>query len=392
MKRNWMVAGLALSASMVLLPRPPAASVVSASLDQTSIAESPDVAWYVQRFGVSAEEARRRFELQDVAGVLDEALATNEAASFAGAWIEHEPQFRVVALFTFGGDETLRQYTDGTPLEGIAEAGSAKYTLAELQDHQRRVMVLHMSLRGLEDFESRISAQMNRLEILTATPEAYAAVTVLLGELPASVVTVQVPELSRAVANIYGGLPLGGNGCTSGFTIEVNSGTTKGITTAGHCGDSASYSGINLPWAYEQYYGNTDAQWHTTVGHINRNWVWDGIYDGSTPYYRLITSKRHRNNQMLESTVCKYGRNTGFGCGILTNKSLDPSDNCIPASTATWMYAAGGDTNLSEAGDSGGPVFSINSAYGTMSCQTGNDMIYMAQNYLTSIGVHVWTG
>lgn len=42
-------------------------------------------------------------------------------------------------------------------------------------------------------------------------------------------------------------------------------------------------------------------------------------------------------------------------------------------------------------GDSGGPVFRLNAAVGTFACiKGGTDVIYMAQNYLSNIGVGVW--
>ncbi len=50
-----------------------------------------------------------------------------------------------------------------------------------------------------------------------------------------------------------------------------------------------------------------------------------------------------------------------------------------------------GPSDMVEGGDSGGPVFVGNGVYGIISCFfTGsNDGVYMAQNYLSNIGVQV---
>jgi hypothetical protein len=56
------------------------------------------------------------------------------------------------------------------------------------------------------------------------------------------------------------------------------------------------------------------------------------------------------------------------------------------------MYATPTGGDLAETGDSGGPVFKNNAAKGTIVCQQGNNLIYMAENYLANIGVRIDTG
>ncbi len=76
----------------------------------------------------------RRLQLQESVGKLGAELEANERDTFAGLWIEHEPEYRVVAAFTRDGEETIRPYVEG----GLLEDSEASATLAELQEAQER--------------------------------------------------------------------------------------------------------------------------------------------------------------------------------------------------------------------------------------------------------------
>lgn len=58
-----------------------------------------DAKVYAAHLGISTEEAMRRFKLQDAAGALEADLREKEAATFAGLWLEHTPEFRVIVKF-----------------------------------------------------------------------------------------------------------------------------------------------------------------------------------------------------------------------------------------------------------------------------------------------------
>ena len=40
---------------------------------------------------------------------------TNEKDTFAGLWIQHQPEHRFVVLVTHDGEETIRPYIEGEP-------------------------------------------------------------------------------------------------------------------------------------------------------------------------------------------------------------------------------------------------------------------------------------
>jgi hypothetical protein len=92
--------------------------------------------------------------------------------------------------------------------------------------------------------------------------------------------------------------------------------------------------------------------------------------------------------------VCKYGRLTGYTCGTIVNTSFWPA--YVPSGDATFIQVTD-DQNLTSTGDSGGPWYSGNTAFGITSgetCLIGcNDAIYVATNYIESgLGVTILTG
>ncbi len=55
-----------------------------------------DAQIYASNNNVSTEEALNRFQLQDIAGKLDAELSMNETGNFAGLWVEHKPNSRLL--------------------------------------------------------------------------------------------------------------------------------------------------------------------------------------------------------------------------------------------------------------------------------------------------------
>jgi hypothetical protein len=152
-----------------------------------------------------------------------------------------------------------------------------------------------------------------------------------------------------------------------------------GVSTAGHCGNSQSLSGYALTFRGEAYSGSYDIQWHNASGHTYPNTIKVGT--GT----RSITATRSRTSQTVGSQVCKQGKTTGYTCGTIATISYCASGAC------TWVQVAGNGVNLSEGGDSGGPWFSGNTAYGSHTYGMGNDSAYMPINYISGISVTVAT-
>ena len=354
-----------------------------ATADPVAEAESNDAAWYATRYGVSTEEAAQFLDLEVLAGQLDAALSKNEADSFGGLWIEHEPMFTVQVRMLPGTESRVDKYAEplGQDLAALVRVQARDITLEELAKQQAE---LHKLISGSVDFASRINVEEAQVQVDVFSDEALNEVA---QSVPSNVLVVLSEEPEVPMVAIYGGLNLSNIGCTSGFSmVSTTSPSIEGVSTAGHCDNNPTWQGNNLPLLDAQWSGALDAQWHSTPGLTDPNKFNSGID------VRTVLNVYSRAEQAQGSTLCKWGYGSGYHCFTLTNKNYDPTEGCVPNSTSTWMYGYNGrDPNVSDHGDSGGPVFKNNGAYGTVACgrDSGHVVIYMASNYFTTIGARI---
>ena len=134
-----------------------------------------ELTWYSRAYCVPLPESKRRMEIQNrdavyaetepggpppppanSIGTLAQKVEANEAETFAGLWIQHEPDYRVVVAFTRDAARTLRKYTSDPLFKPLDRPGP---TQAELRAAQDRLF------RDLERFGARPS--MASAEIMT---------------------------------------------------------------------------------------------------------------------------------------------------------------------------------------------------------------------------------
>lgn len=342
---------------------------------------SPDILWYSNEHGVSIATAEEEMQLEVLAGRLDQALSKNAREVFGGLWVQHRPEFRI-RVWTLPNEATVVEaYASELGISPWVDIEERAKTLQELVATQRS---LHDLIDDSVDFASMVDVETGTVELEVASERDERIVA--SSDVPRSVVVTVVDELAETAQNLIGGKPL--TTCTSGWSVKQTNGVNTGVSTAGHCTDSQSFQGDNLPFQDGQWSGDADSQWHKTPGYQNPARVYTGIdtRDVLNVYSRAETA----NN----TSICMYGKATGYHCATMTNKNYDPSDSCIPNSTATWMYSYNGNDDLADHGDSGGPVFKNNGAYGTIACRReilgpGGAMIYMASNFMTRIGVEI---
>lgn len=367
-----MAAILALAAACDRLPSDPAqpAGPSEARAEGEAGGIQQDAAEYAGSFRVTLQEGARRLQLQDAVDALNARLTHEQAATFAGLSIEHTPDFHVVARFTRDGEETLRPYL--TPaLAAVVRVEPARFTLQQLE---RRLEASYNRVRAAGiPAAGALDVRANRAEVHVQRGRSAAARAVLAA---GEAAVVEVDHLPREEATMYGGLSI--TGCTSGFTVRNSSGT-RGVSTAGHCGDGQTLLGIALTFRGQAYSGSYDIQWHSAAGHTFTNTIKVGT--GT----RSILGTRARSSQTVGSQVCKQGRTTGYTCGTISTTSYCASGAC------TWVRVAGNGVNLSEGGDSGGPWFSGNTAYGSHTYGIGNDSAYMPVDYFSGISVTIAT-
>lgn len=347
-----------------------------------------DAEIYAKNMGVSVEEALYRFHIQDIAGELDAELSAKEPDNFAGLWLEHTPEFKVVILSTKYPERDFRSYLT-EELAPIVEVRHAKISLANLQNSQETALA---SLWAADiPVESEINVYENNVYIFVSQKDKgrFDGVLhkILLSDID-YIKTITVPKIDNNLEdNIYGGLGL--NPCTSGFSVQDSQGL-RGIATAGHCSESysLSYNGIDLPLQSFIKSTSYDVGWHTTTGLT----VTNEIQDSSAGTLRRITATKSRDNQVIGGYVCKYAVVTGYTCGYIRSKSYASPGVVYPSPTFIIVDNTAGYNDLSNNGDSGGPWFNLNTAYGIHHGHPTsdiNDAVYMAVNYVDGLGVTV---
>lgn len=349
---------------------------------------SRDAQQYATDRGVTVGEAMRRLQQQRRAAQFEARLTAAERATFGGLYIDQGPKFRVVAKFTRDPAAAVRRNNPEPELAGDLEAVAAERTLAELQETQMRVYeaITRLGVRGESGID--IPAGRVKMYVLDQGPiqQAVSAGTL---QIPDFVDVIKVNQLSRREVNMVAGLTLNGTGgpaCTSGFTVR-NSAGTRGVLTAGHCPNTLSYNGTNLPFQAERFTVGTkyDFQWHTAPGFTVVNQMYEGLSTN-----RTITSTTPLASQTVGGYVCKYGMTTGYTCGDIADKNyiLDGSGGFVRVHHPS-------NSDLSQGGDSGGPWFLSNSAYGVHTASAdavnSNDAVYQPIDYISVLSLTVLT-
>jgi phosphohistidine phosphatase SixA len=156
-----------------------------------------DAQQYAKQYGVSKAEAIQRLQYQDGIGNLNLMLQANERNTFAGLWVEHEPEYAIVVRFTRDSAKTIRPYVKGKPFAHLVEVREADLTLAELEAIQIQ------ALRELEkldfDLTCSLNVKSNRVEVYVADRAWVASELHRVGaELPEGVELVAVEGGSTA--------------------------------------------------------------------------------------------------------------------------------------------------------------------------------------------------
>jgi len=130
---------------------------------------------------------------EDAIDTLNNQLQTNEADTFAGLWLQHEPKYRVVVAFTHNGDETIQKYVaNNSELANLIEVRPAEYTYAQLQADQQTVLEILDQLQL--SVGVGILVQKNQVDLGTAD---RAALDAALAE-----ANIQLPE-SVTISTFY---------------------------------------------------------------------------------------------------------------------------------------------------------------------------------------------
>jgi hypothetical protein len=138
--------------------------------------------------------------------------------------------------------------------------------------------------------------------------------------------------------------------CSSGFGTKNVAGA-RGISTAGHCSNSQSDDGSSLTYRAGHVGTHGDFQWHTGPKPET-----DDFYAGSSSSTEVnLRDVSARGTPVVGQSLCKNGKNGHQDCQGVRKINVCYSGMC----NLVQMNA-----RLAESGDSGGPVYSGNTAYG----------------------------
>jgi hypothetical protein len=360
---------------------------------------------YAKEYSVSMKEAERRSVRSDELKALLLKIVAAEDGRIAGWGLVHEPQFGGWVYLAGDAPPTAATAAIQRQNADVYIQLGADYTLAELKDAMKQRSTweaIPESMRdrlAWTDIDVRANslvvaidrdippakrrtgglADVDAIEELPLD-QASAALEVLLEGSTGLPFTVVLD--SRGMDDsIYGGEHIhnqDGGSCTSGFAVVKNG--TRGMLTAGHCGNPFTHYGSRTlshtgggtsAFAQDVVSGNSgDTRWYTTS-----QWESDNFYY-STSTNRDLTATEDRAN-MFGRFVCHFGTNSGQSCGTVVSTSFDPHMSaCWPGWLGgcddKWVKVEGTFLVRCE-GDSGGPWYKGSVGYGTHSTGGGDN-------------------
>ena len=345
---------------------------------------------YASQYGVDDAEARRRILVMANSGEALAEIGASLGDDLAGAYFEHEPAFRFVMRSTAKGQgaqaRTQEIAVDAEQADGpltltvAIEPGARRSKRAIeniLATQGNRLMRAIPGVQGLGYDPARnlivVDVYVEEGQSLDQA-EAVAALDRIAG-METAINVIDAPL--RTTAARGGGKLLNSSGgyCTAGFA--ATRGGVGGIVTAGHCGtNKTSYKGQDAAahTLYDFYVPTTtnhDLLWAKTTGD-----EYGEFFPGTSSAYRTVTGTRFRSSTNSSgwfssgSYVCHFGHTTGFSCGEVQSTTYQPGDAaaCTSSSpcSAVWVKFSGPDLAC-YSGDSGGPVFADNTAFGVFS-------------------------
>ena len=377
--------------ALLLLVFATAAAAETVHTHEQALAQ--DAAQYAEQFGVTQREAVRRLKAQQDSVAATDSIAREFADRLAGISIEHVPEYRIVVLLT-GPEPVPDRSAAGVPI--IFRVG-AKASHAEAVAAMRRHLI---------DFRSELPGergagydQRTGEVVLLITPAEAAqlgidAIHARAEQLSGVPVRIAVNRLIESNMSVDGGGLVEGlnlltqhrNRCTSGFV--VTNGEINAITTAAHCPDQLTYvdldgsSSTTLPmigsWglAYRDVQINGSANSPDPLFYADRG-------AGSL---RQVETWRSVASTRAGDFVCHYGESSGYSCATVElTDYAPPGDLCGGPCSPTWVTVKGPSCIP---GDSGGPVFNGDVAFGIAKGINRSDAgqcefyYYMSTDYL----------
>ena len=317
---------------------------------------------------MTPDEAVRRLKAQLASAATTDAIAREFADRLAGISIDHVPTYRIVMLLT-GKQPVAERSIDGVPI--VFRTG-AKATHAQAVEALRKHLIdLRSDLpnargAGYDQRTGEVVLLVTRADAVRFGVDAIRTRAEQVSGVPVRVI---INELNESNMSVDGGGRVEGlnlitkrrNLCTTAFVIT--NGETNAISTAAHCPDDLTYVDrdgmtVALPMI---------GSWGAAYRDVQIN----GSPDSPDPLFysnrgagtlRRLTSWRNVASTRAGDFVCHYGESSGYSCATVElTDYAPPGDLCGGPCFPTWVTVKGPNC---VAGDSGGPVFSGDIAFG----------------------------
>jgi hypothetical protein len=352
---------------LLLLVFAGAANAQAVETREEALAE--DAIQYASQFGVTPDEAVRRLKAQQDSVAATDAIARELADRLAGISIEHRPDYRIVVLLT-GPEPVADRTAAGVPV--LFKTG-AKATHAEAVAAMRRHLIdFRSELPGTRGagYDQRTGEVVLLVTPADATKLGVDAIRARAEQISGVPVRVVINELIESNMTVDGGGLVEGisaitnrrSRCTSGFV--VTNGEINAITTAAHCPDQLTYvdrdgtTSPTLPMIGSWGLGYRDVQIN---GSANSP---DPLFyaDRGAGSLRSLETWRSVASTRAGDFVCHYGESSGYSCATIElTDYAPPGELCGGPCSPTWVTVRGPSCIP---GDSGGPVFSGDVAFG----------------------------
>ncbi|MEI4516303.1 MULTISPECIES: S1 family peptidase [unclassified Stenotrophomonas] len=371
-----------------------AAMAVPTLLTPDAYAQTDDAGLkgYAEEMNLSVDQAKARTINQDDAMMLNRRLQKELPDSFAGLWMEHYPTFKVVVRFTGDARAQLARYTKDPRYVAQSAPRSLEFLLATQQEMAAQLAAAGIKFEGGTDIKTS--------ELTLRVYDASAA-RKALAKLLSVVDFIRIEEVKGVdpskdfiqTTDISGGHRLDGyNGtqsCTSGFNVVETATGELGLTTAGHCENDNYHRNptARVEFKAERDAGSFDVQWgaqpsNSTI-HVQRNEITvEGVQ-------HPITSVATPEDLALGADVCKTGVTTGRTCGVIVDPTAITEYNNEIGTYIRVSHPQGSE--MTDFGDSGGPVYLGNRALGLVHGRGQgdrlNDLYFMPIGLLSELGV-----
>lgn len=351
--------------------------VLSAEEEEQGVEASPqtiedDLALVAEANAWSVEEANANYIAGDRIGEIAEQVASERPEMYIGAALADKPGDAPTLYIKGPADQFIRDLIAASGIE-IVLADNQRFSFDELEARKLRV---HHALEALGFRYVATSVNIAGGGVIPAgvaledglASRAEDIIAALPADLRSSV-RLTLHEAPNVVdLQAFGGMRVrdtapGGGLCTSGFSVRNAATGVLGISTAGHC---FSIDQVTHPGHGNHvitFRGEHRGQWGDIEWHSSAELEPDDFYSDPA-IIRDVAAIEPRANIVLNEAICFFGRTSlDRDCSLQVD---DVSQSCTNNGVFNDRLVLMDGAGVAAPGDSGGPWFFGNKAYGSM--------------------------